>query len=106
MPKFKLITGVELSVNEKYSHKDFTNQKFIDVDPEEFDNTLIVNSCFYQTREANNGNRPRFQVFPPGMKNVRFLNCNLDNVQITGGMDVSDDGWNRNCSNEIDDMES
>ena len=102
MRKFKLVNGTEMTVNEKYSHKDFTNQTFTDIDPDEFSNTIIVNSCFYQTRDGHKGNRPRFNVFPAGIQNCRFVCCNLDNVVITGGMDISDDGFNRNCSNEID----
>jgi hypothetical protein len=93
--------SVTYTLNEKYSHKDWTDVDLTDVDPEEFNDTCIVNSCFYHTPKGNS-NRPKYPVFPPNVSNVRFISCNLDNVLITGGMDISDDGFNRNSNQQIE----
>ena len=61
--------------NEKYSYKDFTGKKFLDIDPAEFSGTTIIGSCFYQE------GTPDTEVFPE-IKDVEFLRCNLDNVFI------------------------
>lgn len=63
-----------MSINEKYSFKDFTGQTFLDIDSDEFSNSEIKGSCFYQENEPNK------IVFPAGMIGVQFQRCNLDNV--------------------------
>ncbi len=90
--------GREWTINEKYSYQDFTNADFTQVDPDEFSNMVIVNSCFYQEPRGNE--IPPYPVFPAGSMNMRLINDNLNNVAITSEMDISNDGWNR-CSNEI-----
>lgn len=70
-------------LNEKYSYKDFTGKSFRDISVEEFNNTIIVGSCFYQEWDWD---RPETSVvkdiFPDGLKDITFENCNLDNVRI------------------------
>lgn len=78
-------------INEKYSYKDFSNQSFKDVKPEEFNNTTIIGSCFYQ-----NANDPNIKIksdiqkdiFPNGMTGAIFDKCNLDNVYVPSGNTV------------------
>ncbi len=65
-----------MSINEKYSFKDFTGKTFLDVDPDEFSNSEIKGSCFFQENE------PDKTIFPAGMVGVQFQRCNLDNVLV------------------------
>jgi len=37
-----------MATNTKYSFKDFLNKNFKDIPVEEFNNTEIIGSCFYQ----------------------------------------------------------
>jgi len=67
-----------MALNEKYSHKDFTQRTLTDTKPEEWNDTEVVNSCFYNEK-------PRTQVFPDGTKGVKFIRCNLDNVIVPKG---------------------
>lgn len=59
--------------NEKYSYKSFKRQKFIHLDPKEFDGE-IIGSGFYQDEPYSN-------VFPVGIT-TKFIKCNLDNCNI------------------------
>jgi hypothetical protein len=64
-----------MAVNEKYSHKDFTHKILTDTKPEEWNDTEVVNSCFYNEQ-------PLTKVFPDDIKGVTFIRCNLDNIVI------------------------
>jgi hypothetical protein len=67
--------------NEKYSHKDFTDQIFTHTDLSEWNNTEIIGSCFYNQI-------PLTKVFPSEIKNVKFIGCNLNNIIIPDGCTV------------------
>ena len=82
-------------INEKYSYKDFMDKTFLDVPVKEFNNTLIVGSCFYQQEEPNK------KVFPEGMKGVTFVKCNLDNVYISKGNKI-ETGCHRKLKSQND----
>ena len=64
-----------MAINEKYSYKDFTHKTFTSTKPEEWNDTEVVGSCFYNET-------PKTNVFPDGIKGVKFVRCNLDNVVI------------------------
>ena len=98
MTIFKTIDGIEWIVNDDYSNQDFTDLDFLSHDPDEFENMAIVGSCFYQVKRE--GSLPPYDIFP-NVTNVRFINCNLDNVLIKSGMNISDDGWNRNSARVV-----
>ena len=76
-------------INEKYSYKDFTDKTFLDVPVKEFNNTVIVGSCFSQQNEPNK------KVFPRSLKDVVFRKCNLDNVYIPSGNKIEDGCYRR-----------
>lgn len=73
-----------VTVNEKYSYKDFTNKKLLDADVKELNNTVIRGSCFYQEKSWDEA-KLCIKVFPDGMTGVTFDRCNLDNVEIPAG---------------------
>ena len=64
-----------MAENKLYSHKDFTHKILTDTKPEDWNDTEVVNSCFYNEK-------PRTEVFPEGIKGVKFVRCNLDNIVI------------------------
>jgi len=72
-----------MALNEKYSHKDFTYKILLDTNPVEWNNSEVVNSCFYNET-------PKTQVFPVGITGVTFVRCNLDNVTIPPGCTTED----------------
>jgi hypothetical protein len=86
--------GREWEINEEYSNRDFTNMTFTDADPAIFNNKVILNSCFEQVPIVDDP--PPYHVFPNGIENVRVIGSNLNNVFLEAGMDISEDGWNRN----------
>jgi hypothetical protein len=66
-----------MAMNEKYSYKDFTGMTLITTDPKEWNETEVIGSCFAQQN-------PKTSIFPAGIKNVKFVKCNLDNVTLPG----------------------
>lgn len=91
-------------LNEKYSFKDFTHQTFLMTPVEEFNDTIIRGSCFYQEKLEDHDN-DLVAVFPEGMKGVTFERCNLDNVLIPKGNTVEDCCSNRRIKiqNDLED---
>lgn len=70
-------------INLKYSYKAFPfhDLHFRDISVEEFNDTRIVGSCFYQ--EYREGDKTVVKdIFPKGMKGVKFERCNLDNIYV------------------------
>lgn len=74
-------------INADYSFKDFSETTFNAISADDFNNTEIIGSCFYQENDVN------VDIFPDGLQNVTFTRCNLDNVKIKSGMRLID------CSN-------
>ena len=64
-----------MAMNEKYSYKDFTYKTFLDTKPEEWNDSEVICSCFYNEK-------PKSLIFPEGIKGVKFVRCNLDNIVI------------------------
>lgn len=62
-------------MNEKYSYKDFTHKSFTETDPKEWNDTEVIGSCFYNEK-------PKSVIFPEGIRGVKFVRCNLDNIVI------------------------
>lgn len=77
-------------INEKYSYKDFLNVDLSELPAEEFNNTTIIGSCFYQP------GKKKAKIFPGKMDGVTFINCNLDNVKLPNGNTVGKGCSNRN----------
>jgi len=89
MVSYSVISCYALPINEKYSYKDFTNQDLSFEPAEDFNNTRIVGSCFYQENKKN------AKIFPKKMKGVEFDRCNLDNVKVNGTNKVLDTCTNK-----------
>lgn len=70
--------------NKKYSTKDFTNKSFLKVPAEEFNNTIIYGSCFFQYLDLDD-KAELVKIFPDGITGVTFKFCNLDNVFVPEG---------------------
>jgi len=85
-----------MATNTKYSFKDFLNKNFKDIPVEEFNNTEIIGSCFYQECLEDDENVIK-DIFPDGMTGVIFKRCNLDNVLIPDGNTIETEGEHR-CS--------
>jgi len=73
----------EKPINEKYSYRAFPchNVSFKDRNVEEFNNTIIIGSCFYQEWVKGDEDVEK-DIFPDGMTGVTFEKCNLDNIWI------------------------
>jgi hypothetical protein len=71
-----------VTYNDKYSFRDFTGQKLLDV--KDLEGITIFGSCFSQELlgEISKGS---VKVFPDNIKNITFINCNLDNVKVKPG---------------------
>ena len=94
---FLLLTSVCFAgeINEKYSYQAYPyhDLSFKDRPAEEFNNTIIVGSCFYQ--EWVEGDKEVVKdIFPDGIKGVTFRKCNLDNIKIPKG-NIVEDGTNK-----------
>lgn len=63
---------------------------FKDKKPEEFNDTEIIGSCFYQECDFDDPVVVK-DIFPDGMKGVIFRKCNLDNVLVPLGNTVEAD---------------
>lgn len=63
-------------MNKQFSYKDFSDKSLKEYKAEDFNDTEIIGSCFYQQDACNS------DIFPDGIKNVKFIACNLDNVLI------------------------
>lgn len=72
-----------MEINKEYSFKAFPYRglSFKDRKPEEFNNSIIKGSCFYQCWEEGDKEIVK-DIFPDGMEGVRFEGCNLDNVYV------------------------
>ena len=86
---------------EKYSAIDCTGLTLLGVDPADLSGGEIVGSCFAQeapykadaSHARSTGHAsPLVKVFPTGMHDVTFINCNLDNCLIEGRGVVIGDG--------------
>jgi len=83
-----LVCSVALAqpMNKEYSYKGFPYHgvSFKDKKAEDFNNTTIVGSCFYQ--EWTEGDEKVVKdIFPDGMTGVVFERCNLDNIKMVPG---------------------
>jgi len=89
-------------VNEKYSYKDFLNQSFKKEKAEDFNNSIIIGSTFYQ--EWVEGDIKK-DIFPEGMTGVIFKKCNLDNVEVPVGNTVDKSSVNKKIKvqNDLED---
>lgn len=106
-------------MNELHSFKDYTNQSLTHLSSDEFSNTTIKGTCFYQEIPEDEATRP-VDVFPAGTVGVTFENCNLDNVKLPANSNLigrssrklikkQDDGfdweWDENTKKPIRPME-
>jgi len=67
----------------QYSFQDFTNQDFRSAT--DLNGSVIIGSCFYQTCASDFTGDPLRHIFPGDMRDVAFVECNLDNVYIPVG---------------------
>lgn len=70
-----------MSMNEKYSYKDFSDKEFTKEDPVEFNDSEIIGSCFYDEKIR--------EVFPKDVRGLILTKCNLDNVILPNGVTVN-----------------
>ncbi len=87
-------------INKKYSYKDFTGVSFKDIPVEEFNNTIIVGSCFWQ--QWYEGEEVVKDIFPDGIIGVEFRKCNLDNVYIDETKNTIVDGTHKKIKPQND----
>lgn len=80
-------------IYQKLSNKNFTNQDISDMDLSDYvEGMTIENSTFYHEDDATK-NISLKDLFGAKLKNVTFINCNLDNIKIPGSATLI------NCSN-------
>lgn len=75
-------------INKKYSYNSFHGKNFSNLSADEFSNTEIVRAGFFQPWLKR-------KVFPDGITNIIFRNCNLDNVDLSNVDCVLVDSDNR-----------
>lgn len=77
-------------INEKYSNKAFPYHglSFKDRPVEEFNNTTIRGTCFYQEWVEGDMSIEK-DIFPEGMTGVVFEYCNLVNIIVPPGNTIS-----------------
>ena len=96
-----LLAYAEPPVNEKYSFKDFMGQSFKNVPAEEFNNSIIQGSCFYNEWKEGDAEIAK-DIFPDGMIGVTFKRCNLDNVFVDETKNtVIKNGYDTNSNRKI-----
>ena len=73
-------------INKKYSYQAYPyhDVSFKDVKVEEFNNSTIIGSCFYQEWTEGDAEVVK-DIFPDGIIDVIFENCNLHNIYIPPG---------------------
>lgn len=69
------IDDIDLEYDEEWSFKNFTNQ---DLSDRALSGKVIYSTVFYNEK-------PNSEIFPPGMKGVIFIKCNMDNLVIPEG---------------------
>lgn len=91
-------------INKEYSYRDFTNKSLSKIDPKELNDTEIVGSNFYQEAKLNDSvlSVKKDNIFPAGMKGVKFIRCNLDNVSVPEGNTVDATCINRIIKVDVD----
>jgi hypothetical protein len=70
-----------MEINKKYSYGNFTAATFTQLDPKEFNDTIIKGSCFFKDLNADGDDKWQ-ESFPKDMTGVIFDGCNLDNIYI------------------------
>jgi len=85
-----------MDTNKKYSYKAFPYHglSFKDRPAEEFNNTEIIGSCFFQSWKEDDVEVVK-DIFPDGMIGVVFKKCNLDNIHVSTGNTVITEGKER-----------
>ena len=66
----------------------FKNKTFLDVDPKEFSDSVIIGTSFYQKE-------PYTKTFPDGVKNCELKECNADNCVLPAGFSLSGTSTNK-----------
>lgn len=101
------IQAKELPINEEYSFKAFPYHglSFKNRPASEFNNTIIIGSCFYQEWREGDSDIVK-DIFPDGMTGVIFRKSNLDNIYVPHG-NIIENGTNKKIKvqNDWDDWE-
>jgi len=95
-------------LNKTYTGKDFTDRDLSKTDPGTWNGTVVKSMCLYQQATDGIGVTldPRKHVLPPGIKDVVFEGCNLDNCHVPAGATMVDCTNKRiRVQNDLDDWE-
>ena len=68
-------------INTTHSFRDYTNQNLSNLPSNEFSNSIIRGTNFYQ-EILKEENFELKSIFPDGATNITFDRCNLDNVSV------------------------